>query len=378
MSNYSIWVVAHEADAAAELVSGALCLSSNVNAVTFGGEAVAKAAQAQGALTVLSVNAIDTPATDVSAMGTPATDVSAVGTSGPDNTLKNCLPENHSKALAKLLQERNSKLTIFSATATGRLMAGMVASHLGTSAYNAASITINDDTPVITSMVYGGCAIATRRLLSSQAVITVGAGVLGAVLPESQEPQASALSAALPESQEPQASALSSALPEAAESELALSEPQASGSIEQIDLSVNDNAAVVLEVKPRKTESVNLAAAKRVIGVGRGFAAKEDLELAFNLASKLDAELACSRPITESENWMARERYIGVSGVVVKPELYIALGISGQIQHMVGVNQAKTIIAINKDKNAPVFKQADYGIVGDIYEVLPVLTSALS
>ncbi|MCL1848011.1 MAG: FAD-binding protein, partial [Coriobacteriia bacterium] len=120
------------------------------------------------------------------------------------------------------------------------------------------------------------------------------------------------------------------------------------------------------------------AAASRVVGGGRGFGAEADLGLARDLAAALGAELACSRPITESENWMARERYIGVSGAVIKPELYFAVGISGQIQHMVGVSQARTIVAINKDKNAPVFKHADVGIVGDLYDLLPALTAALS
>lgn len=87
--------------------------------------------------------------------------------------------------------------------------------------------------------------------------------------------------------------------------------------------------------------------------------------------------LAGTRPIAEGEGWMSRERYIGVSGAMLKPELFIALGVSGQVQHMVGVTGARTIIAINKDKNAPVFRYADYGIVGDLYEVVPQLVELL-
>ena len=81
--------------------------------------------------------------------------------------------------------------------------------------------------------------------------------------------------------------------------------------------------------------------------------------------------------LAEGEGWMSRERYIGVSGAMLKPELFIALGVSGQVQHMVGVTGARTIIAINKDKNAPVFRYADYGIVGDLYEVVPQLVELL-
>ena len=95
------------------------------------------------------------------------------------------------------------------------------------------------------------------------------------------------------------------------------------------------------------------------------------------LAGVLGAEVGCSRPIAEGENWMERERYIGVSGVQLKSDLYLMLGISGQIQHMVGGNGAKVIIAVNKDKNAPIFNYADYGLVGDIYKVVPELTKLL-
>lgn len=91
----------------------------------------------------------------------------------------------------------------------------------------------------------------------------------------------------------------------------------------------------------------------------------------------MGAELACSRPIAEGEHWMERERYIGVSGVMVKADVYLAAGISGQIQHMVGARDSRVIIAVNKDKNAPIFRFADYGIVGDLYKVLPALTKAL-
>ena len=95
------------------------------------------------------------------------------------------------------------------------------------------------------------------------------------------------------------------------------------------------------------------------------------------LAQKMGAELACSRPIAEGEKWMPKNRYPGVSGVVVKPEVYVACGISGQVQHMVGVNEARVIIAVNKDKNAPIFKHCDYGIVGDLNKVVPALTQLL-
>jgi electron transfer flavoprotein alpha subunit len=98
--------------------------------------------------------------------------------------------------------------------------------------------------------------------------------------------------------------------------------------------------------------------------------------MAADLGAALGAELGCSRPIAETEKWMERERYIGVSGVMLKPEIYLALGISGQIQHMVGALGSQTILAVNKDKNAPIFQYVDYGIVGDLNKVVPALINA--
>ena len=105
--------------------------------------------------------------------------------------------------------------------------------------------------------------------------------------------------------------------------------------------------------------------------------AAHHLSLAAALAAKLEAELACSRPIAEGVNWMPAERYLGVSGATIKPELYLAVGISGQVQHLVGVNHSKVLVAINSDKNAPIFAHADFGVVGDLYQVLPELTKSL-
>lgn len=122
---------------------------------------------------------------------------------------------------------------------------------------------------------------------------------------------------------------------------------------------------------------VDLTAAKNIIAAGRGFTAEEDLKMAHDLAAKIDAEVGCTRPLTEAVNWMPRETYIGVSGLMLSPEVYVGIGVSGQMQHMVGVNTAKTVIAINKDVHAPIFEQADYGLVGDLKEVLPQIIEKL-
>lgn len=124
-------------------------------------------------------------------------------------------------------------------------------------------------------------------------------------------------------------------------------------------------------------EHVDLGAAKRIVAVGRGVKAREDLALAQELADALGAEVACSRPLAEGVDWFAKDRYVGVSGAHVAPELYIALGISGQLQHMSGMKGAHTVVAVNTDKDAPVFAQSDFGVVGDLYQVVPALTAAL-
>lgn len=130
--------------------------------------------------------------------------------------------------------------------------------------------------------------------------------------------------------------------------------------------------------RARQSNSVDLDKARLVVSVGRGIGSKENIALAEQLCKAIGAELACSRPVAENEKWMEHERYVGISNLMLKPELYLAVGISGQIQHMVGANASQTIFAINKDKNAPIFQYADYGIVGDAVKILPALTAALA
>jgi electron transfer flavoprotein alpha subunit len=118
--------------------------------------------------------------------------------------------------------------------------------------------------------------------------------------------------------------------------------------------------------------AVDLTAAELIVAVGRGIKEKENITLVEELAKALGAELAASRPICDN-GWLPMERQVGSSGQTVSPKAYIAIGISGAIQHLVGMKGAKTIVAINKDANAPIFEVADYGIVGDLFEIVPAL-----
>src|SRR5581483_10038089 len=136
-----------------------------------------------------------------------------------------------------------------------------------------------------------------------------------------------------------------------------------------------------IRVKPDKpfreaARAVDLTAADIIVSVGRGIREKDNIAIVEKLAEALGAELAASRPICDN-GWLPMERQVGSSGQTVSPKAYVAVGISGAIQHLVGMKSAKTIVAINKDPDAPIFEVADYGIVGDLFEVVPALTEAV-
>lgn len=151
----------------------------------------------------------------------------------------------------------------------------------------------------------------------------------------------------------------------------------AKGEIKPFTPQVRDPKVKVVAKKPRKESGVNLEAATVVVGAGRGFKSKDDLKLAFDLAQTLNGQVGCSRPLATDLGWLTDEYWIGLSGKEVKPKLYIAAGISGQIQHTTGIRNSKIIVAVNTNKDAPIFKMADYGIVGDLYKVLPALNAAV-
>ena len=147
-----------------------------------------------------------------------------------------------------------------------------------------------------------------------------------------------------------------------------------------------ENVAVTLDAadirnKPEapfreSSRAVDLTAAEIIVSVGRGIKEKDNIHIVEELAKALGGELAASRPICDS-GWLPMERQVGSSGQTVAPKMYMAVGISGAIQHLVGMKGSKTIVAINKDENAPIFEVADYGIIGDLFEVVPALVEAV-
>jgi electron transfer flavoprotein alpha subunit len=130
-----------------------------------------------------------------------------------------------------------------------------------------------------------------------------------------------------------------------------------------------------IETKPLESSTVRIEDAQVIVSCGRGLARKEDKTLLDDIAALLCGQVGCSRPLAEDRKWFGE--WVGLSGHKVKPKLYISCGISGVIQHVAGIRDAKIIVAVNKDPEAPIFEAADYGVVGDLYEVLPALKEAL-
>jgi electron transfer flavoprotein alpha subunit len=137
------------------------------------------------------------------------------------------------------------------------------------------------------------------------------------------------------------------------------------------------SAVRIIEKKPKEKVAKDITEARVIVCAGRGFDKKEDLALARELADALGGELGATRPLTEEVHWLPEDLCIGLSGVQVKPELYVGLGVSGQVQHMTGVRGAKVVCAVNRDENAPIFPLCDFGIVGNLYEVVPKLIAEL-
>jgi electron transfer flavoprotein alpha subunit len=150
------------------------------------------------------------------------------------------------------------------------------------------------------------------------------------------------------------------------------------GTVESFEVALDDKdtAIQVLETSTVSGDTVPLPEAELVVSGGRGLKGPENWGMIEELAATIGATLACSRPVADS-HWRPHHEHVGQTGGTIRPNLYIAIGISGAIQHLAGVNASKTIVVINKDPEAPFFKAADYGIVGDAFEVVPKLTEAL-
>ncbi|MBQ9687139.1 MAG: electron transfer flavoprotein subunit alpha/FixB family protein [Oscillospiraceae bacterium] len=237
----------------------------------------------------------------------------------------------YAKAIVKLICEQKPELVLVEQSRNGRLLAGLIAAAFGTSVQTDVSEIEYDGAFVTKRAGYGGLAVKVERSAET-AVICVSSGSFPAA------------------------------------GEVPCEAP--------VVLKAEGEGITFVEKKEKLQQRTNLSAARRVVCVGRGIGDEEKLALAEELAGVIEAEMGCTRPVAEEDHLMPTNRYIGVSGVSVKPELYVAVGVSGQVQHTSGVS-ATRVIAINKDEHAPIFSECDFGVVGEAKDVLPKLIALL-
>ncbi len=252
------------------------------------------------------------------------------------NALKDSGPEVIVDALESIALQSNPKVILISATKTGREVAARLATRLKRGCISdAQQLKLEGEKFSADRLVWGGNAIARVASSIQGSVVTVPL--------------------------------------RAYEKATGSSQP----TVVRVDFAPKSRTSKLTERKERPKGAVNIKDADAVVSAGRGFKKKEDLKILDDLASVLNAVVGASRPLTSDLGWMPEDRQVGLSGVTVKPKLYVAVGISGQIQHLTGMRESKMVVAINTDKNAPIFQECDYGVVGDLYTVVPELTKDL-
>jgi len=240
--------------------------------------------------------------------------------------------DNISDALSELMKDGNYDYCVICSTATGREVAGIMSERTGLEV----STEIFDfnqtgDRVVTKSFGFGGKTVLEEE--SGSKILTVLPGIADA----SKVGQSSQI----------------------------------------VERELKPSSISLVKTIPKATTSVNLENAGIIVAIGRGIGKKEAIDQIMPLVNAVKGELAGSRPVCLDYKWLSEDRQVGLSGKKVKPKLYIALGISGQIQHIAGMRGSKVVLAINKDKSAPIFEEADYGIVGDLFQIVPKIVSAL-
>jgi electron transfer flavoprotein alpha subunit len=262
--------------------------------------------------------------------------LSALGKYGASKVIAHKSVDLDSQQLTKLVadvaNDNGSKVVIFSQDLTGKAVAPRVAVRLNAGIVSGA-IALPSDDFVVKVNAFSGKAFSFVKINSEVKVISV--------LPNSLQPEEGAGTAEVQN--------------------------------ESCDLGASK---VIVKSRVEPTGEIDLPEAELVVSAGRGLKGPENWGMVEDLAKALGAATACSRPVADSD-WRPHHEHVGQTGVAIRPNLYIAAGISGAIQHLAGVNGSKVIVVINTDPEAPFFKAADYGIVGDAFEVLPKLTAAI-
>ncbi|MDR1603490.1 MAG: electron transfer flavoprotein subunit alpha/FixB family protein [Gracilibacteraceae bacterium] len=277
--------------------------------------------------------------TTISVFLTTTTDAETLINSGADSVRilipTDGRPESCVPVLAEKIRAENPLAVLFGGTCRGKEVAARCAALLDAGLVSDA-LAIRKEAGCIETdrMVYGGLAVATE-ILTAPALI-----VVSPVLLASPEPDDTRLC-----------------------------------SVTREDVA-GDGTITVKETIAIARTGADLSKADKIVCVGRGVAKREDLEMVYKLAELIEAEVSCTRAVNEYQ-WFPPESYIGISGFKVNPTLYLSFGVSGQVQHLSGIRDSKIIVAVDSNEKAPVFTAADYGIVGDLYEVIPLLISAL-
>ncbi len=294
----------------------------------------AKAVAAQNNTGVVAISIGNVNQDDLAGLGTFGAD-KVLSVSGEQ--LKTFVNQAYASVIAQAAKKEDAKIVIMTNSFTGKGLAPRVAVKLQAGlAAGAVEVPVSGgDKLVVKRTAFSGKAFATVELTSAFKVITL--------TPNSYQ----------------------------------VTETGAPATVEtfQAEAAPSDFKTIVKEIV-RATDKVSLPEAELVVSAGRGMKGPENWHLIEELADALGAATACSKPVSDA-GWRPHEEHVGQTGIAVSPNLYIAIGISGAIQHLAGVSSSKTIVVINKDPEAPFFKVADYGIVGDALEIVPKLTAAV-
>lgn len=238
--------------------------------------------------------------------------------------------------LSEIAKEDGPDILLITSTKMGKETAGRTAQRLQSGCItDAIDLRINGSDLVVDRYALGGNTISSEIIKTRKKVVSV--------LPRAFEPQPA----------------------------------PAAGKLETIDLKLPSKRVEIVERRKKVGEKVSIDSAETLVCVGQGITKKDDLAMINELCAVLKAELGCTRTLSADFHWLSEDRMVGISGKRCKPRLHFSIGVSGQIQHTVGIINSKLIVAVNKDKEAPIFKIADYGIVGDLYQVVPKLTKRI-
>ncbi len=254
--------------------------------------------------------------------------------------LKGFRSEPYTDAVAELVNTHKPSVILMGATKNGLELAPRIAERLKTGCCTEC-VRIEPDADkrfvLMDRLVFGGNVVETQIVKAKPQMATVAKGIFQSLTPD----------------------------------------PSRKGEVIQAEPKINEPSVTVLERKTREAATVKITDADVIVSFGRGIRKKEDANIIQNLAKVIGGVVGCSRPIAEDLKWLPVDQYIGLSGQKVSPKLYLACGISGQIQHITGIRNSRIIVAINSDPKAPIFEFADYSAVGDLYQIVPALTEAI-